>query len=111
MHLREFSRLSNAKKLVRHGVTPLFDKWCLPPGRIFQREIEHVFPMVRCVAIFIGSRGIGPWEEVETRIAIDEATKRTIPIIPVLLPDTSAAPGIIQTTSAIVAGTIPLGSV
>jgi len=111
MHLREFSRLSNAKKLVRHGVTPWFDKWCLPPGRIFQREIEHVFPMVRCVAIFIGSRGIGPWEEVETRIAIDEATKRTIPIIPVLLPDTSAAPGIIQTTSAIVAGTIPLGSV
>jgi len=78
-----------AKKLVRHGVTPLFDKWCLPPGRIFQREIEHVFPMVRCVAIFIGSRGIGPWEEVETRIAIDEATKRTIPIIPVRLPGSS----------------------
>src|SRR6266566_5005097 len=47
------------------------------------------FPMVRCVAIFIGSRGIGPWEEVETRIAIDEATKRTIPIIPVLLSGSS----------------------
>src|SRR2546428_14132183 len=100
-----------AKNLVRHEWPRWLNNWFWPPGLIFQREIEHVFPMVRCVAIFIGSRGIGPWEEVETRIAIDEATKRTIPIIPVLLPDTGAAPGIIQTTSAIVAGTIPLGSV
>ena len=50
-----------AKKLVRHGVTPLFDKWCLPPGRIFQRKSSMFFQWFAALpfslALVVSGRG------------------------------------------------------
>ncbi len=73
-------------ELKRRGLNPWFDKWNLPPGRMFQKEIEDVLPSIKAVAVFVGPGGIGPWEDMEIRVAIDQFVKRSSPVIPVLLP-------------------------
>ena len=75
-----------AAGLQRRGLNPWFAKWCLPPGRQFQREIERVFYSVKSVVIFIGEGGVGPWEDLEIRAAIQMFVKRQAPVIPVMLP-------------------------
>lgn len=75
-----------ATALQHRGINPWFAKWCLPPGRQFQREIQRVFFSVRSVAVFIGQSGVGPWEDLEIRAAIQMFVKRNAPVIPILLP-------------------------
>ena len=41
---------------------------------------------MKCVAVFVGPSGIGPWQDVEVDDFLDECSKRDLPIIPVLLP-------------------------
>ena len=81
-----------AGSLKHRGLNPWFDKWNLPPGRSFQEEIEKVFPMTRSVVVFVGPSGIGPWEEMEVRLAIQQFVKRKLPVIPVLLPGVKKVP-------------------
>jgi hypothetical protein len=37
--------------------------------------------------IFIGSNGIGAWQDFEINSLISESTKKKLPVIPVFLPD------------------------
>lgn len=75
-----------ARGLRRRGINPWFAKWCLPPGREFQQEIESVFFSVHSVAVFVGAGGVGPWEDLEIRAAVRKFVKRSAPVIPVRLP-------------------------
>lgn len=75
-----------AMGLRRRGINPWFAKWCLPPGRQFQREIQRVFFDIRSVAVFVGRGGVGPWEDLEIQAAIQMFVKRRAPVIPVMLP-------------------------
>jgi TIR domain len=75
-----------AQQLQQRGLNPWLDKWHLPKGRVFQQKIERVLSVVPCTAVFIGSHGIGPWEEMELRMAVNEFVERKAPVIPVLLP-------------------------
>jgi CheY-like chemotaxis protein len=74
------------KKLKQLGLNPWLDKWNLPPGRLFQDEIEKIIPKIRSIAILCGKSGIGPWETLEIRLAITQFVRRNAPVIPVLLP-------------------------
>jgi hypothetical protein len=76
-----------ARELLRRGINPWFAKWCVPPGRQFQKEIERAFYSVGSVAVFVGPAGLGPWEDQEALAAIQEFVKRHAPVIPVFLPD------------------------
>jgi hypothetical protein len=78
--------------LRRRGLNPWLDRWHLPPGRPFQDEIERVLPTTRAVAVFVGPRGMRPWEQLEMRAAISQFAKRQLPVIPVLLPGADASP-------------------
>ncbi|MGA8027032.1 MAG: toll/interleukin-1 receptor domain-containing protein, partial [Bryobacteraceae bacterium] len=81
-----------AQALRQRGVNAWFDEWNVPPGASFMEEIERALGRTRSVAIFIGSDGLGPWEQREMRIALQLLVKRNSPVIPVLLPDAPAKP-------------------
>ena len=77
---------SIAVELRRRGLNPWFAKWSLAPGRQFQAEFDRVFFSIGAVAAFFGSAGVGPWEDLEIRAAIQQFVRRSVPVIPVLLP-------------------------
>jgi WD40 repeat protein/energy-coupling factor transporter ATP-binding protein EcfA2 len=63
------------------------DKWNLIPGDPWQEEIEKALDESENCVVFLGSSGIGPWQNEEMRSALDEKVlKKTIRVIPVLLP-------------------------
>jgi WD40 repeat protein/energy-coupling factor transporter ATP-binding protein EcfA2 len=63
------------------------DKWNLIPGDPWQEEIEKALDESQCCVVFLGPKGIGPWQNEEMRTAIEErVSKQTIRVVPVLLP-------------------------
>jgi transcriptional regulator with XRE-family HTH domain len=78
--------------LQARGIRTWVDELDLPPGRLFQDEIERVLRSCRSAALFVGSDGAGPWERLEIKAAISQYVKRGLPVIPVLLDDTAADP-------------------
>lgn len=68
-------------------LSPFLDKWHLIPGNPWQEELEQALDTSRTCAVFIGPHGMGPWENVEMRSALDDRVKRSgFRVIPVLLP-------------------------
>lgn len=81
-----------AQSLRERGLQVWLDEWELPPGRPWQEEIEGIINSTRSVAVLVGSDGLGPWEEPEMRACLGQYVKRTVPVIPVLLPGVSKQP-------------------
>ncbi|OLE19480.1 MAG: transcriptional regulator [Cyanobacteria bacterium 13_1_40CM_2_61_4] len=69
------------------GIAPWLDMWDIPPGRPWQREIERQIVKIPSAAVFVGSSGIGPWQQLEIEAFLREFVSRGCPVIPVLLPD------------------------
>lgn len=77
-----------AQRLRSAGIRPFLDKWHLVPGVPWQEGLEEALADSATCAVFLGPRGIGPWENEEMRVALDERTRnRSFRVIPVLLPD------------------------
>jgi hypothetical protein len=70
------------------GLHPFLDQWHLVPGEPWQEALEEALDQSRTCAVFIGPRGIGPWEHEEMRAAIEQrvASRAAFRVIPVLLP-------------------------
>jgi hypothetical protein len=69
------------------ALAPFLDKWHLIPGNPWQEELEQALDTSLTCAVFIGPHGIGPWENVEMRSALDDRVRRLgFRVIPVLLP-------------------------
>jgi len=64
----------------------------LPPGCAWQDLLEQQIQSVRTAAIFVGSSGIGPWQNVEARAFLQEFVRRQCPVIPVILRDCQNVP-------------------
>ena len=76
-----------AIRLRASGIEPWLDKWNLIPGNPWQEEIEQALSNCKACAVFIGPSGMGPWQDAETRAAIDRrVSKGDFRVIPVLLP-------------------------
>lgn len=93
-----------AEKLKREGFEPWLDKWCLTPAGDWQDELARGLRASRACAVFIGSSGIGSWEDLEYKLATDRMAKdRAFRVFLVLLPglpepfDTSALPPFLST--------------
>jgi hypothetical protein len=52
------------------GLCPFLDKWHLVPGEPWQEALEEALDQSRTCAVFIGPRGISPWEHEEMRLAL-----------------------------------------
>ncbi len=81
-----------AAALRARGLAPWLDEEHLVPGRPWQEELEQVMSTVPAIAILVGAEGLGPWEKLEARGALEQAVLRGVPVIPVLLPCASNKP-------------------
>jgi WD40 repeat protein len=69
------------------SLRPFLDKWHLVPGEPWQEALEEALDQSRTCAVFVGPRGISPWEHEEMRAGIEQrVADRTFRVIPVLLP-------------------------
>ena len=78
-----------ARKLKTKGVKPFLDKWHLIPGEPWQEALEKALDQSNTCAVFIGPKGVSPWEHEEMRAAIRKRVsdkKKVFRVIPVLLP-------------------------
>ena len=83
-----------AKQLKAKEIVPWLDLWELPPGQNWQMLLEKQIANIKSAAIFVGSNGIGPWQEQELRGFLGEFAYRKCPIIPVLLSNAPKKPEI-----------------
>jgi GTPase SAR1 family protein len=74
------------------GILPWFDEWELRPGLSWQRLLEQQIGQIRSVAVFVGSEGIGPWQNPEQEAFLREFANRGCPVIPILLPNAPSHP-------------------
>ena len=73
------------EKLKDYGILPWLDEWELRPGFPWQRLLQQQMLGVRAAAVFVGSSGIGPWQDREIDAFIQQFVARDCPVIPVLL--------------------------
>lgn len=80
------------RELRERGLNPWFDEEHLRPGVPWQRELEATISKIRSVAVVVGPKGRGPWQDLESQGFLREFVKRGCPVIPVLLKEAGAAP-------------------
>lgn len=73
------------EQIKNRGLLPWLDIWEIRPGTCWQRELQKRIKTVKSAAVFIGSKGPGPWQELEVEALLGEIAKRSRPIIPVIL--------------------------
>jgi WD40 repeat protein len=81
-----------AEKLKEKGIFPWLDEWELRPGLPWQRLLEQQIGQIKSAAVFVGSDGIGPWQQHELEAFLREFVDRGCPVIPVLLTDAPEKP-------------------
>jgi hypothetical protein len=54
--------------------------------------LEEQIETIKAVAVFVGEKGIGPWQNEELRAFLCAFVERRCPVIPVLLPEASKQP-------------------
>lgn len=67
------------------GIRSWIDTENLCPGRLYQDEFDMILRGCRSAVVFVGPDGLGPWEELEVKVALSQFVRRRLPVIPVLL--------------------------
>lgn len=81
-----------AQQLKHNNLKPWLDVWELPPGSVWQSELEKQIQSINAAAVFVGKKGIGPWQNEEINAFLQEFIKRGCPVIPVILANTPQKP-------------------
>jgi hypothetical protein len=81
-----------ALKLKKAGIRPWFDKWEIRPGSTWQKVLEEQIEQIPAACVFIGSTGLGPWEDMEMRGFLSQFAYRGCVVIPVLLKKAPSQP-------------------
>ncbi|MFV2070915.1 MAG: TIR domain-containing protein, partial [Pirellulales bacterium] len=77
-----------AQDLETRGCSCFIDQTYLLPGRDWVAALEKALAESRSVAVFLGPRELGRWQQRERAWALDQqADNPNFPVIPVLLPD------------------------
>lgn len=74
------------------GVRTWFDEENLPSGLPWQPEIERQVEQFSTAAVFVGKSGVGPWQNLGMCAILIGFVQRSIPVIPVILPDAIKVP-------------------
>ena len=83
-----------AQQLRQNNIRPWLDIWELRPGVDWQEVLEEQIRQIKCVAVFVGKAGLGPWQKREMRAYIRAFVNQGSPVVPVLLPSTSKVPSL-----------------
>lgn len=78
--------------LLKKKLSVWLDEDELQPGINWMPLLEKAICNCRSAGVFVGSNGIGPWEDEETQALLNEAVRNKIPVIPVLLPGNYTKP-------------------
>jgi nucleotide-binding universal stress UspA family protein len=78
--------LEIAKRLKTRGIRAWVDVQELRPGFPWQEALETQIRNVKAAAVFVGTKGIGPWQDMEQAALLRQFVKRRCPVIPVILP-------------------------
>ena len=74
-----------ARKLEREQLRFFFDDWDMVPGDMCQPRIEQALRDSSCCVVFVGPAGIGKWQDLEMRAAIQRRVSddhfRVIPVL------------------------------
>lgn len=82
-----------ARQLINIGIMPWLYEWDGRKGERFMKEIEEAIGHCRSAAIFVGSNGVGQWQDEESDLLVSEGKRRhEFVVIPVALPDISGDP-------------------
>ena len=81
-----------AEQLKAKGIVPWLDEWELQPGLPWQRALEKQIEHIKSAAMFVGSNGRGPWQDLELEAFIRQFVSRGCPVIPVMLADAPDKP-------------------
>lgn len=81
-----------AEALRARGLEVWLDEWELVPGRPWQEAIEGAIQTAKTAAVVVGPDGFGPWEIPEARACLEQGVRRSMPVIPVLLPGVTKSP-------------------
>ena len=73
------------RQLKLFGIYPWLDEWNVRPGSRWQRELESQVGSIRAAAVFIGRKGLGPWQDLEQEALLAQFIKRKCPVVPVIL--------------------------
>ncbi len=83
----------NDRQLVDQAVKVLRSRGFVPwiaeeqlPGTKFIEVIHQRLLDARCAVVFVGPNGVGKWQSEEIGVILNQATKRQLNVIPVLLP-------------------------
>ena len=83
-----------AQQLKQKGLKPWLDTWELRPGVDWQEVLEEKIRQIKCVAVFVGEAGLGPWQQREMRAYIRAFVSKGSPVIPIILPSASQVPNL-----------------
>jgi tetratricopeptide (TPR) repeat protein len=81
-----------ARALQERGLRPWLDVWELRPGLPWQRTLEAQIERIGAAAVFVGTEGRGPWQELEIEAFLRQFVKRGCPVIPVVLRECREVP-------------------
>jgi hypothetical protein len=81
-----------AKYLQSAGLLPWIDEDELRPGRDWMSQLQLDIERVASCAVVVGRSGLGPWQGVETKSALQLFVDKHLAVVPVLLPTCSAEP-------------------
>jgi GTPase SAR1 family protein/nucleotide-binding universal stress UspA family protein len=77
--------LAIAERLKEKGILPWLDIWQSRPGTSWQKTLEKQLKKLKAAAVFIGHRGLGPWQDQEIEALLQRLVKKKCTVIPVLL--------------------------
>ena len=80
------------ERLKERGIRPWLDEWELRPGMPWQKNLENQIQSIKAAAVFVGTNGIGPWQDMELDAFLRELVNRKCPVIPVILPQCKTTP-------------------
>ncbi|MGC1296198.1 MAG: toll/interleukin-1 receptor domain-containing protein [Alloacidobacterium sp.] len=81
-----------AQKLVKEGIKPWLDIEQIPPGASWQTELGEQINSIKSAAVFVGNRGIGPWQNEEIQAFLSQFMERKCPVIPTILGSADTMP-------------------
>ena len=84
--------LQIVKRLERRGIVAWIDVRELRPGFPWRQALEKQIKNLKAAAVFVGPKGISPWQDIEQDALLRQFVKRGCPVIPVILPQCVEVP-------------------
>jgi hypothetical protein len=81
-----------AQQLVKEGIKPWLDEHEIRPGTSWQTALEQQIESIKSAAVFVGDRGVGPWQRPEIQAFLNQFVKRECAVIPVVLDSVEVTP-------------------